>query len=123
MKKKEFIDLKGKTLVKIEGLTIGNDEVRFFTDDGKIMEMFHEQDCCENVRIEDIIGDTDDLIGTPILLAEEVTEFGDKYQSCTWTFYKIGTLKGSITIRWLGESKGYYSEKVNIKWIKNKKKH
>ena len=109
----------GKTLVKIEGLTVGNDEVKFFTDDGKIMEMFHAQDCCEDVRIEDIVGDSDDLIGTPILLAEEVIETDE---SCTWTFYKIGTLKGSITIRWLGESKGYYSEKVDVEWTKNKKK-
>ena len=69
--------------------------------------MYHEQDCCEEVYIEDICGDLDDLIGTPILLAEKVTESNDCC-SQLWTFYKLSTIKGSVTIRWCGETDSYY---------------
>lgn len=77
--------------------------------------MWHEQDCCEDVRIEDICGDLDDLTGAPILRADERTSSGETDGgSHTWTFYEFATVKGSVTIRWLGESNGYYSERLSI---------
>lgn len=119
-----FEGLKGKTLVKVTGLVTGSDAVLFETAEGAKLRMYHAQDCCEHVRIEDVVGDVDDLIGNPILVAEEVSNgegptveggYGD--ESYTWTFYKLATIKGSVDIRWLGESNGYYSEGVDFEAV------
>ena len=76
----------------------------------------HELDCCENVFLEDITGDLNDLVGVPLLLAEERSEDGKcEYGTCLWTFYEFRTVKGSVTVRWFGESNGYYSESVDFR--------
>jgi hypothetical protein len=110
--------LVGLTLTKIEKR---RDSILFETDGAHQFLMFHDQACCENVTVDDITGDLDDLIGSPILIAEEVTSkknpdgITKEYQdSFTWTFYKLATAKGSVTIRWYGESNGYYSETVDF---------
>ena len=116
----KFVDvsiLKGKILkdIKIEG----TESILFIDKDDIEYEMFHDYDCCENVYIEDIYGDINNLIGSKIIMAEEVinrdlsplNEFDESY---TWTFYKFATVKGYVTIRWYGESNGYYSEKVDF---------
>ena len=112
-----FSDLMGKTLTTIVN---ENDELIFTTNEGEIFKAYHDQDCCESVSIEDIEGDLNDLIGTQILQAEEVTNSEDTLgkieypDSFTWTFYKLATIKGYVTIRWLGESNGYYSESFSF---------
>lgn len=114
-------ELLGKTLASIEGARKDFDLIRFTTDDGAVYEMYHEQSCCENVRIGDVIGDVDDLIGSPLAMAEEVSNIDDPgplwkgTESYTWTFYKFATVKGYVTIRWYGSSNGYYSERVDFK--------
>lgn len=73
--------------------------------------------CCENVCIEDIAGDVDDLVGAPLLMAEEVTSVAEEHESGTWTFYKFATINGFVTVRWLGTSNGYYSESVDFEEV------
>lgn len=118
----EFSELKGKTVEHISGLKEGSKEVKFYLSDGSVVRMYHEQDCCESVEVEDVIGDVEDLIGSPILMAEEVTYCNEDPEgveteptddSFTWTFYKLATVKGYVDIRWYGESNGYYSESVD----------
>ena len=114
-----FSDLVGKTINVIEGLQEGGEIVLFKCSDGTSYRMWHLQDCCEHVSVDDVIGDVSDLIGSPVLIADEVTScanpdgVANEYQeSFTWTFYEIATQKGWVTIRWYGSSNGYYSERV-----------
>lgn len=116
----ELKDLLGKTLTKVE--QIGDDELVFITTEGKRYRLHHEQDCCEGVSIESVVGDLSDLVGDPLLIAEESTSgvhpegYTEKEyeESFTWTFYKFATRKGYVDVRWLGESNGYYSESVSF---------
>jgi len=115
-----FEDLQGRILTRVE--QICHDELRFYLTDEHYVRMYHEQDCCESVSIEDIVGDLDDLVGTPLLLAEEVSNYDDEpteeyYESYTWTYYRFRTIKGSVDIRWYGSSNGYYSESVDIEIV------
>ena len=115
----KFEELKGKTIVKIEGMEKDSGCVEFFCSDGTKYVMDHEQDCCESVYLEDVCGDKEDLLNSPILLAEEVQNadgpaLNEYEESWTWTFYKIATIKGTVTLRWYGASNGYYSEEVDF---------
>ena len=95
-------------------VTFENDTVRY--------TLYHSQDCCESVYVEEIIGDLEDLENLPLLIAREDTNAEDPGtcdgESYTWTFYNFATYKGYVTIRFLGESNGYYSEGVDFARIK-----
>jgi hypothetical protein len=115
--------LIGKTLQAVKN--VDNEQILFTDTSGDTYRLFHYQDCCESVTVEDIIGDHTDLVGSPILMAEEVSSQDNpqgiekEYQdySFTWTFYKLATIKGYVTIRWYGESNGYYSESVSFEQV------
>lgn len=118
----DFEGLKGKILAAVE-LGSDNDKVLFTLDNEKQYKLYHSQDCCESVEVESVVGDLADLIGSPLLQAEEVSSSDEwptdapkayEPESYTWTFYKLATIKGSVTIRWYGSSNGYYSESVSF---------
>ena len=116
--------LKGHTLTAVE--RVGDEAIIFTLNDGRRYQLHHWQSCCETVEIDDIIGDLTDLIGSPILTAEEVSgeleppkDEAYSPESYTWTFYKLATIKGNVTIRWYGTSNGYYSESVDFGEVGN----
>jgi hypothetical protein len=133
----EFADLVGEVFTAVK--RSNDDDELIFETNTHTYKMYHSQDCCEGVDIEDIEGDLEDLLNSPITIAEEATsdsEGGsdnigyfkvealikgvdldvDKSSegSYTWTFYRIGTAKGGVVIRWYGASNGYYSESVSV---------
>lgn len=99
-----------------------DDEIHFESTDGRHFIMRHDQDCRERVTIDDIAGDLEDLVGSPLILSEEVSSADMGYtapkegweESFTWTFYRFATAKGYVTIRWYGSSNGYYSESIDF---------
>lgn len=120
---RKFSVLVGKTLSSVRR---DGDAIYFETADGETYKQYHCQDCCESVAIEDICGDLEDLVGAPILQAEESTSDTrpsdlpkEEYEpdSQTWTFYRLATIKGSVVIRWYGSSNGYYSESVDFELV------
>ena len=112
-------EMLGKTLVKIDGMERDSEKIIFTCSDGTQYVMYHDQDCCEWVRIEEVIGNVTDLIGYPLMMSEDISETCEEPSvdysmddSHTWTWYKFATILGYVTVRWLGESNGYYSEDV-----------
>lgn len=118
-----FDTLLGKTLTRCEVIRGDyDDQIVFETTDGEQYKMFHDQDCCESVSIEDICGDLSGLIGSPLVQAMESSNSSEDTDgdSQTWTFYHLATVpSGSVTIRWYGTSNGYYSESVYLYKRKN----
>lgn len=111
-----IIELLGLTLTHVMHIrTKYDDHALVFTlDDGRQYKLYHEQECCENVVLEDICGHLDDLVGSPLTMAEVIIEERSRINNDheTFTFYKLATIKGYVTLRWEGSSNGYYSESV-----------
>lgn len=112
-------ELVGVTLraVHVQRHTGTGDVVVFTRNDGATLRMRHDQECCEYVWLQDMNGDIGDLVGEPILIAEERMKTGltdGRDASATATFYEIRTRKGGVTMTWRGESNGYYSESVDV---------
>lgn len=113
----DLFKMIGKVFTKVENKN--NYELIFTMQDGKGFRFHHDQDCCENVIIDDIVGDLSDLDNSPLILCEDISnEATDKPEgyaiddSYQWTFYKFATIKGYVTVKWLGTSNGYYSTSV-----------
>ena len=122
----KFDNMIGATIASIEG-EVGDEVMTFVAADGRRFVFWYEHDCCASCNVEDICGDLADLVGSPLVEAEEVSNYAPekepwetdkdrwKPESYTWTFYKFATAKGAVTVRWFGESNGYYSESVSYR--------
>jgi hypothetical protein len=117
----ELSEMIGVTMRSV--VNDNNERLTFTAEDGREWVLYHSQDCCESVNIEDITGNLDDLVGAPLTVSREdnspdpVDAFKDRGytpESFTWTFYSFATRKGHVVVRWLGESNGYYSESVSF---------
>ena len=120
----EFKELEGKTFTSVRQppryAYPGENYDRILFEGDVSYEMAHIQDCCEQVDLADICGDLKDLVGTPIVSAEESTSektnvgtLDDEVEM--WTFYHLRTIKGDVTLRWKGTSNGYYSMGVSLR--------
>lgn len=65
----------GKVFTSVEQTKEYGQNVLIFENDEEQYKFTHDRECCESVWIESIVGDLDDLIGNPILLAEEATNY------------------------------------------------
>ena len=105
--------LEGKTIVGIDRLEEGSDSITFRLADGARLEMYHEQDCCESVWLEDIDGNAGGYVISAYESSEDASDSELVYDSGTWTFYRIVSEQGILVLRWLGTSNGYYGEGVS----------
>ena len=116
----EIDSIKGMTMKRVEEF---GDKVVFMTNDDRHFELKHVQDCCESVYLEDLCGDVNDLVGYPLVECHESStkqegSAVDGENSRTWSFYRFSTVKGTVTVRFMGESNGYYSESADLFEIK-----
>lgn len=123
------IILNGQTITKV---THDNATMSVTLADGRAFHWYHDQDCCESVGIDSVKGDWSHLLDTPLISVEETILHGedpadlapdrfdkDSYRdSFTWTTFVFTTAKGTVAVRWLGESNGYYSESVSFQAVK-----
>ena len=119
-------NIEVNTLTSMIGSTFVNvfydttaEELVFERADKTQVIFYHNQDCCENVYIDDICGDFADLLNEEILTAEELNNDYPVDEECiedtyTWTFYHLATFHGDVNIRWFGTSNGYYSESAEF---------
>lgn len=106
--------LIGTQIIQIIGCSVYSEQVQIVTDRGTLI-LFHNEDCCETVSVEEIHGNPEDLIGAIVMVAESRSSVQNSTTD-EWTFYHFITTKGDLTIRWYGESNGYYSMDVSERW-------
>lgn len=108
--------LNGLVLSSIEGFTEGSPCVTLTTTDNKVYLLHHHQDCCESVSLLDWDADPQlCLLGSP-LSVEVKTEVGTPEESddyLQWTFITLFTIKGRVTLRWIGETNSCYAVDVD----------
>lgn len=80
----DFSCLLGHIIKNVIGLNKGSPMVDIEMEDGSVYVLHHNQYCCESVEVADITGDIKDIIGSPLLMAEVVTN-SDEARPEEWT--------------------------------------
>ena len=114
---KDFPEVKGKKIESVSGLEVGSGSIFIKFEDGDRLVLYHPQECCEHVRVEDCEDITpNELEGCVIHSFEEYVKSSDGWMGSTkYTFYKLITNNVDCTIRFLGESNGYYGVSVRVR--------
>jgi len=119
----EFKKMVGEIISEITLKTDDNnyEQLIFKTESGKIFKMFHENDCCEIVYLEDVIGGRlTDLLGETVVDVDIKTNSIKNNKNTEiyieYYFYEIKTNENTITLRWYGDSE-YYSAYVDFEEI------
>lgn len=120
----EMKTLVGETLTHID---VFSEEILLTLESGRKVKVYHSQDCCENVWLENVEGDFKELVGKVLIdVSEEVDPDGDQvfaahdeareYPAESKTNTRISFVVDGATVitRWIGESNGYYSEGVTF---------
>ena len=79
-----------------------------------------EEDYGRCAELIDVVGELDDLIDSPILMSEVATNESpvqNGFMYSTWTFYKLATFNGYVTLRWCGSNDGWYSRAVAWEYL------
>lgn len=103
-------------------INISDREATFEMSDGRTYKVIPDARDNEKVHLESmsgaLYGGLDNLLGTPLLLAEsEYGIYSDKelgHKEKLWTAYTFATLKGSVTITWVGADCGPSGEVVGL---------
>jgi hypothetical protein len=109
-----FSDLSGEHILSI--FQVSDEYIAIITARGYVYFLIHEQDCCEHVYIEDVCGELENTTGLVVRAEENSSDSvfdEDTDMSETWTYYKLDTVNDNVTIRFCGNSNGYYSESVS----------
>lgn len=109
----EFSALLGLTLSSIKHDPLEH-ELLFKTTCGREFIMHHYQSCCEVVSLEDIVGDLDDLVGSPILRAEMACSadlLDDNINTSSISYFELDKAVRDIMLcRKLSDNDSYYEE-------------
>ena len=112
---KQFEDLNGQYIDKLVIKGEGEEAIVYFYLFDLIYELRHLQECCESVELVDVCGDIEDFSNTTIRRAEcNTRDRGTEDGELTYSFYRLDSDKGSLVLRWTGESNGYYSQEVDF---------
>lgn len=103
------------------------DRLVFVLNDGTAFVLHNESEgdygCDVHIHLVDIEGDLFDLIDRPLVVSETAS-YSPPEKICdreTWTYYRLATPKGMVSLRWQGGSNGYYSEAVSHGILKGAK--
>ncbi len=119
----EIKSIVGETLSLVD-VDSSNHEIMLTTESGRVIRIYHSQDCCETVVIVGTDGAWKEIIGKVIVEASHDEESGgcdDVAESWTKTNLVFRVNDATVISRWLGTSNGYYSECVDIEEVTSKR--